>query len=106
VVQGLTLAIETEKKLGADTFNIGTGRGTSLNEIVEALEKAFNNGVKAKYIENPVKEGYVQGQYADISKIKEVLGYEPKVKLEDGIKEQVENVRLDRIKQTSSDALR
>ena len=106
VVKGITLAIETEKKLGADVFNIGTGRATSLNEIADALEKAFANGIKAQYIENPVKEGYVQGQHADISKIKEVLGYEPTVKLEDGIKEQVENVRLDRVRKTSSDNLR
>lgn len=106
VVQALTLAIETDQKLGADIFNIGTGRSTSLNEIVAALEKAFNNGVKAKYIENPVKEGYVMGQHADITKIQKVLGYEPKVKLEDGILEQVQNVRLDRIRQTSSDGLR
>jgi len=106
VVQGITLAIETDKKLGADVFNIGTGRGTSLNEIAEALEKAFGSGVKAKHIENPVKEGYVKGQWADISKIKEALGYEPKVNLEDGIKEQVENVKLDRIRKTSSDNLR
>lgn len=106
VVQGITLAIETEKKLGAAVFNIGTGRATSLNEIADALEKAFANGIKAQYIENPVKEGYVQGQHADISKIKEVLGYEPQVKLEDGIKEQVENVRLDRVRKTSSDKLR
>ncbi len=106
VVQGLSLAIRTEKKLGADVFNIGTGRASSLNEILEALEKAFNNGIKAKYIPNPVKEGYVKGQNADISKIHEILGYEPKVKLEDGIMEQVQNVRLDRIRQTSSDDLR
>jgi UDP-glucose 4-epimerase len=106
VVQGITLAIETDKKLGADVFNIGTGHGTTLNEIIEALEKAFNNDVKAKYIENPVKEGYVQGQHANIGKIQEVLGYEPTVRLEEGIKEQVENVKLDRIRQTSSDALR
>lgn len=106
VVQGLTLAIESDKKLGAEVLNIGTGRGTSLNEICDALEKAFDNGVRAKYIENPVKEGYVQGQWADISKIKNILDYEPKVKLEDGIKEQVENVRLERIRKTSSDKLR
>lgn len=106
VVTAITLAIETEKKLGADIFNIGTGRASSLNEIVAALEKAFDNGVKATYIENPVKEGYVQGQHADISKIMNVLGYEPQVELEDGILEQVKNVRLDRIRQTSSDELR
>ena len=106
VVAALTLAIETNKKLGAEVFNIGTGRAVSLNEICEALETAFDNGVKARHIENPVKEGYVRGQWADISKIRETLGYEPTVKLEDGIKEQVENVRLDRIRETSSDKLR
>ncbi len=106
VVQGLTKAIELDKQLGAEVFNIGTGRATSVNEIAEALEKAFDNGIKAKHIENPVKEDYVEGQYADISKIKEVLGYEPTVKLEDGIKEQVENLRMERIRGTSSDELR
>jgi len=106
VVQGLTKAIDSEKKLRADVFNIGTGRATSLNEVINALEKAFNNGIKAKYIENPVKEGYVRGQHCDISKIQKVLGYEPTIKIEDGIKEQVENVRLDRIRKTSSDKLR
>lgn len=106
VVAALVLTIETDKKLGAEVFNIGTGRATSLNELMEALKKAFNNGIEAKHIENPVKEGYVKGQYADISKIQEVLGYDPKVKLENGIREQVENVRLDRIRRTSSDELR
>lgn len=106
VVRGMTLAIETDKKLGAEVFNIGTGRATSVNEIAEALEKAFGNGVKAKHIKNPVKEDYVMGQYADISKIKKTLGYEPKVKLEDGIREQVENLRMERIRGTSSDELR
>jgi UDP-glucose 4-epimerase len=106
VVQGIILAIETDKKLGAEIFNIGTGRATSLNEICDALEKAFDNGIQARHIENPVKEGYVQGQWADISKIQKELDYQPKVKLEEGIREQVENVRLDRIRKTSSDELR
>lgn len=106
VVQGLTKAIELEKKLGAEVFNIGTGKGTSLNDILDSLAQAFGKEHKAKYIDNPVKEGYVKGQYADISKIQEVLSYEPTVTLEDGIKEQVENLRMDRIRETSSDQFR
>jgi len=106
VVQGLTKAIELDKQLGVEIFNIGTGNATSVQEIADTLEKTFNNGVKAKNIENPVKEDYVQGQYADISKIQEVLGYEPTVTLEEGLKEQVENLRIDRIRETSSDSLR
>lgn len=106
VVQGLTKAIEKEGEMGAVVFNIGTGRATSVNEIVEALNKAFEKSIEPKHIENPVKEDYVQGQYADISKIKSELGYEPTVKLEDGIKDQVENLRMDRIRETSSDDFR
>lgn len=106
VVQGLTKAIELEKKLGADVFNIGTGKSTTLLEVIEALEIAFDNGIKAEFIENPAKEGYVKGQHADISKIQEILGYEPTVKLQEGIQEQVDNLRMERIKGTSSDAFR
>lgn len=106
VVQALIRAIEYEDKLGADVFNIGTGRATNLNEIVNALNKAFGKNVQPKYIENPVKEGYVGGQYADISKIQKILDYQPTVKLEDGIREQVENLRMNKIRETSSDQYR
>ena len=106
VVQGITLAIELDRQLGATVFNIGTGKPTSLNDIISALEKAFGRPSQAEYIENPVKEGYIQGQHADISHIREVLGYQPTVELEDGIREQVENLRLDRVRGTSSDELR
>jgi UDP-glucose 4-epimerase len=106
VVQGLTLAIELDKKLGADVFNIGTGRGTSVKDIVDALNKAFKKDVKATFIENPVKEDYVRGQFADISKIQQILGYKPTVKLETGIQEQVDNLRVNKIRGTSSDRYR
>lgn len=106
VVQGLTLAIETDKKLGADVFNIGTGDATSVKDIADTLIKAFGKDMEPTYIENPVKEDYVQGQYADISKIQNVLGYKPTVKLGDGIREQVENLRMEKIRETSSDAFR
>ncbi len=105
VVTAITLAIDTEEHLGAQIFNIGTGRSTSLNDIVTALQKAFGNMIQPRYISNPVKEGYVFGQHADITKIQKTLGYEPKVKLEDGILEQVRNLRMDLIRETSSDLL-
>ena len=75
-------------------------------DIAETLIKAFDKDMEPTYIENPVKEDYVMGQYADITKIQDVLGYKPTVKLEDGIKEQVENLRMEKIRETSSDRLR
>jgi len=106
VVQGLTLAIGHKEKLGADVFNIGTGHATKINEVVDALNKAFGKHIKPKHIENPVKENYVIGQHADIGKIQKVLGYKPTVKLKDGILEQVKNLRLNKIRQTSSQQFR
>ncbi|MBI5414217.1 NAD-dependent epimerase/dehydratase family protein [Candidatus Peregrinibacteria bacterium] len=106
VVSGMTLAIDTDQKLGAAVFNIGTGKSCTLNEIVEALSGAFGKKVEPKYIPNPVKEIYIHGQCADISKIQKVLGYEPKVKLTDGIADQVKNLRMERIRETSSDVWR
>lgn len=106
VVQGLTKAIELDKKLGADVFNIGTGDATTVKAIADTLIKAFGKDMTPKYIENPVKEDYVQGQYADISKIVDTLGYQPTVTLEEGLKEQVANLRMERIRGTSSDQYR
>lgn len=106
VVQAITLAMETDKKLGADVFNVGVGRAVSLNEIADALYKAFGKEKKIEYIENPVKELYIKDQSADIGKIQSVFGYRPTVMLEDGIREQVANLRMDRIRETSSDLLR
>lgn len=106
VVQAMTLTLEYQKPLGAEVFNIGTGNSCTLNEIVVALEKAFGKSAHAKYIDNPVKEAYIHGQCADISRIQSMLGYAPKVLLEDGIKDQVQKLRTDRIKETSSDFLR
>ncbi|QQS58679.1 NAD-dependent epimerase/dehydratase family protein [Candidatus Peregrinibacteria bacterium] len=105
VVQGITLAMETKEKLGAEIFNIGTGSACTLNEIVDSLAKAFEKDVLPKYIENPVKELYVHGQCADITKIRTILGYEPKMTLVEGIRDQVKNLRLEKIRETSSDYL-
>jgi UDP-glucose 4-epimerase len=110
VVQGITRAIETDKKIGNDVFNIGTGEYASLNDIIkttnEELVKQGKDTVEAEYIPNPIKENYIQSQHADISKIKEILGYEPSVKIKEGIADQIANVRIEKIRKTSSDILR
>lgn len=106
VVTAMTLALESEQRFGADVFNIGTGNSCTLNEIVAAINTAFGKDVRPQYIENPVKEQYVHGQCADISRIMNLLGYAPKVALQNGIKDQVKNLRLAKIRETSSDSLR
>lgn len=71
-----------------EIFNLGESQTASVNELIEQIEKA--TGIKAKrdYQENV--PGDVEITYADITKAKEVLGYDPKTKLEEGIPKFVE----------------
>jgi len=82
VVQANILAMQSGVK--NDIFNVGFGKETSLNELIEILNKSLGKNIEPKYVENPVKN-YIKSQLADITKIKQ-LGYSPKYSLEDGIK--------------------
>lgn len=86
VVQGITLAMETEKHLGNDIFNIGTGTSITVLELVKIISTVLGTDIKPHFIENPVKENYVLSQQADITKIRSALGYAPSVSLEEGIR--------------------
>ena len=93
VVQGIEKAIETDKKYGFTVFNIGTNTCINLLDLVKMINKVMGKNIDPELIVNPVKEGYVKSQLADINKISNELGYKPTVELEDGIREIVENLK-------------
>lgn len=86
VVQANMLAMNTKKKLGGDVFNVGTGASVSLNDVVSLLNRLLGTSIKPKYVKNTVKN-YIITQLSDITKIRKILGYEPKYTLEKGLKE-------------------
>ncbi len=106
IVSAITGAIEYEKKLGNEIFNIGTGKAVTLNKMIEIIRKVMKTELEPKYIENPVKENYIAAQMADISKISSVLGFNPSIDLETGIANQVRDLRIERIRETSSDLIK
>ena len=65
---------------GVDIYNLGTGTGYSVLDIVKAFEKA--NGVKVPYAIKPHRAGDIAMCYADPTKAKEELGWEAKKDLE------------------------
>ena len=69
----------------SEIINAGTGRATDMNELIAIINNTLNTKITAKYIENPVKN-YIPTQLASIKKAKEILDFEAKVSLEDGIK--------------------
>jgi UDP-glucose 4-epimerase len=74
--------ITKEGKSGV--FNLGTGKGNSVLEIVEAVEKFTGNRLVRK--EGVKREGEPAQKYADFKKAKETFGWEPKRDLDDMVK--------------------
>ena len=66
---------------GADAFNLGTGQGYSVFQIVHAFEKY--SGRKVNYKIAPRRPGDIAACYADPSKAKEVLGWEAHLGIEE-----------------------
>lgn len=93
VVQGIELAMNTDKKYGFNIFNIGTNKAYDLIDLVKIINKVARTNVPAKLVENPVREGYVRTQLADVEKIEKELGYKTSVELEDGLAEIIEKLR-------------
>jgi UDP-glucose 4-epimerase len=78
-VQGLILAMENKHLEQFDVINLGSGKETSIN----ALAKLFKHKVKhapARLFEERFKR-------ADIRKAKRLLGWKPKISIEEGVQE-------------------
>ena len=82
VVDALTAAA-TAEGIDRQIINIGTGVGTSIQDLVGVIERVI--GHKAKTIASPSIAGGVSSLIADISRARALLGYEPKTKLADGL---------------------
>ena len=66
---------------GCEFFNLGTGRGSSVLEVINAFEKA--NGVKIPYVIAERRSGDLPEYYADTEKAGRVLGWKAELTLED-----------------------
>ena len=67
-----------------EILNIGSNNPISLKEMIEIIGEEL--GVKPKIKELPMQPGDVDQTYADISKAKELIGYEPSTSFKEGIK--------------------
>jgi UDP-glucose 4-epimerase len=84
VVRANLQALNTNAGAGA-AFNVGTGRPISINELASLLAKlAGRPDITPTHA--PVRAGDIRDSCADITRSKQVLGFEPKVELEQGLK--------------------
>ena len=73
---------------GFEVYNLGESQTTSLKELIRLIEEAFGKKANIEMLE--FQPGDVSVTYADISKAERMLKYQPKVKMEEGIKRFVE----------------
>jgi dTDP-L-rhamnose 4-epimerase len=92
IVQANLLALENDAA-NYQAINVGTGRATSVNEVVRLLTAGLNKNHLQPEIVGKYREGDIRHCIADISRAREVLGYEPGVSLEQGVPELLDWVR-------------
>jgi UDP-N-acetylglucosamine/UDP-N-acetyl-alpha-D-glucosaminouronate 4-epimerase len=83
VVEANLLACEAKRAAGL-AINIGTGSRYTLNQTLALLEKITGRPAKAKYA--PPRDGDIRDSQADITLAKNVLGYNPRIGFEEGLK--------------------
>jgi len=83
VVQANLLAADYSAQLNGAVFNVGSGRGTSIDELVSQINQLL--GTELEPIHQEARTGEVRNSVADITKIRLILGYEPRVTLQEGL---------------------
>ncbi|HYJ92549.1 MAG TPA: SDR family NAD(P)-dependent oxidoreductase [Pyrinomonadaceae bacterium] len=87
IIQGVRTSIDYNGSMH-EVFNLGESETTELSRLIELIENAVGN--KAIIDRQPMQPGDVPVTYADISKARKMLGYNPQTKIEEGIAKFVE----------------
>ena len=83
IISGIVSALDNKNNLKCEIYNLGNSSPVSLNQFISLCEKVSNK--KAIYEEIEEQLGDVPHTYANIQKANKDLGYEPKIKLEEGL---------------------
>ena len=109
VAQACQLALEVREAAGR-VFNVGSGNHYTIREIAERMAMVMGK----EYIEPEITSNYRVGDirhcFADITKAREILGYDPQVTLEEGLTELADwlqgQVAVDRVAVASAELAR
>ena len=81
LAKGHVAAIEKVKTKGVHVYNLGTGVGYSVLDVIKAFSKAC--GRELPYVIKPRRDGDVASNFADSSKAKRELGWQAELNLDD-----------------------
>ena len=83
VAESLLRAI-TRERAPNTVINVGSGRPTSVRDVAEGLARAFGQEPRVR-VTGEYRLGDIRHNWADVSRLKQLLDYEPKVTLEAGL---------------------
>lgn len=98
IARANVMAMESDKA-DYQVFNVGSGQPIPIRDIATRLSNYLTDGEIKAEIVGQFREGDIRHCFADTTKIRQLLGFEPKMRFEDGISELVEWVRT----QTAAD---
>jgi len=84
IVQGLLLA-KDRPQADNQVFNLGTGISTSILEVADLLSQHLTDGQVRPQVLNQFRAGDIRHCYADVTKARELLGFQPTITLQDGL---------------------
>ncbi len=88
VAEAIKLVVE-EESLRYNIFNIGSGKSYSVKEVVVHVNELYNNELEVLFT-NDKRENEVLDTVADITRINNVLGWQPTLTLLDGLKTMIQ----------------
>lgn len=87
----LACRLAAETSAARDTvFNVGSGRAFTIREIAQCICTALNKEEIEPVISGKFRQGDIRHCFADISRARDVLGFEPQVTMKDGVAELAE----------------
>jgi len=78
----------------APVFNVGTGKPTSINELVQKMIEIFGLDLQPIYKEKMEAEKEILISYADVTRAKKTLNFVAKKSIEKGLRELIEPITL------------
>jgi dTDP-L-rhamnose 4-epimerase len=88
VARAFRLALESDAAAG-EVLNVGSGRSVSVLEVARLLRDALGSELDAE-VTGSARAGDIRHCFADVSRARDLLGYEPSLSLDDGLAELVE----------------
>lgn len=82
IIDGMMQVLD-KRRLGFEVFNLGSSKMIELRRLISLIEDLLGKKARMRYL--PEQPGDLPVTHADVSKARKMLGYNPKIKIEEGI---------------------